>query len=77
MSSVSDVRSASAPALNAPQAKQAPKRVADDAAQERVQAQARAEQAAQARAQLDRVQAERRTQSEPPKEKGRYVDRHA
>jgi hypothetical protein len=49
----------------------------DEATQERIQAQARAEQASQARAQLDRVQAERRTQSEPPKEKGRYVDRHA
>lgn len=76
MSAVSDVRSAPA-ALSAPSAKQAPKRVADDAAQERIQAQARADQVAQARAQLDRVQSERRTPSEPPKDKGRYVDRHA
>jgi hypothetical protein len=76
MSAVSDVRSAAA-ALAAPSPKQAPKRAVDEATQERIQAQARAEQASQARAQLDRVQAERRTQSEPPKEKGRYVDRHA
>jgi len=76
MSAVSDVRSAPA-ALNAPQAKQAPKRVADDATQERLQAQSRADQAAQARAQLDRLQSERHTQSGPPKEKGRYVDRQA
>jgi hypothetical protein len=32
---------------------------------------------AQARAQLDRVQAQNRAESGPPKEKGRYVDRHA
>lgn len=76
MSAVSDVRSAPA-VLHAPQAKQVPRRVADDAAQERAQARARAEQVAQARAQLDRVQGERRMQSEPPKDKGRYVDRHA
>jgi hypothetical protein len=51
--------------------------VADDATLERSQAQARAAQVAQARDQLDRVQSERRTTSNPPKEKGRYVDRQA
>ena len=76
MSSVSDLRSAS-PALASPANRQTPRRMADDAAQERIQAQARAEQVAQARAQLERVQAERRVSSHPPKEKGRYVDRRA
>jgi hypothetical protein len=73
MSAISDVRSAPA----APVPKQAMRRVADEAAQERAQTQARAEQAAQARAQLDRVQAQHRAESGPPKEKGRYVDRQA
>jgi hypothetical protein len=73
MSAISDVRSAPA----APVPKQAMRRVADEAAQDRTQAQARADQVAQARAQLDRVQAQNRTESGPPKEKGRYVDRHA
>ena len=73
MSAISDVRSAPA----APAPKQVTRRVADDAAQDRAQAQARADQVAQARAQLDRVQAQNRTESGPPKEKGRYVDRHA
>ncbi len=65
MSAISDVRSAPA----APAPKQVTRRVADEAAQDRAQA--------QARAQLDRVQAQNRTESGPPKEKGRYVDRHA
>ena len=65
MSAISDVRSAPA----APAPKQVTRRVADEAAQDRA--------LAQARAQLDRVQAQNRTESGPPKEKGRYVDRHA
>jgi hypothetical protein len=73
MNAISNVRSAPA----APAAKPVPKRVADDATSERTQAHARAAQVSQARDQLDRVQAERRTTSNPPKEKGRYVDRHA
>jgi hypothetical protein len=73
MNAITNLRSAPA----ATQAKQAPKRVADGAALERTQAQARAAQIAQARDQVDRVQSERRTTSNPPKEKGRYVDRQA
>jgi len=73
MNAITNLRSA--PAV--PVAKQGPKRVADDATLERSQAQARAAQVAQARDQLDRVQSERRTTSNPPKEKGRYVDRQA
>ena len=73
MNAISNVRSAPA----APADKPMPKRVADDATLERTQAQARAAQVSQARDQVDRVQAERRTTSNPPKEKGRYVDRHA
>jgi len=73
MNAITDVRSAP----TVPAAKQVPKRVADDASLERTQAQSRAAQVAQARAQLDRVQSERRETSNPPKEKGRYVDRQA
>jgi hypothetical protein len=73
MNAITNLRSAPA----ATQAKQVPKRVADGAALERTQAQARAAQVAQARDQVDRVQSERRTTSNPPKEKGRYVDRQA
>ena len=73
MNAITNLRSAPA----ATQAKQVPKRAADGAALERTQAQARAAQVAQARDQVDRVQSERRTTSNPPKEKGRYVDRQA
>ena len=73
MNAITNLRSA--PAV--PAAKKVPKRVADDATLERSQAQARAAQVAQARDQLDRVQSERRQTSNPPKEKGRYVDRQA
>jgi len=73
MNAITNLRST--PAV--PAAKQVPKRVADDATLERSQAQARAAQVAQARDQLDRVQSERRQTSNPPKEKGRYVDRQA
>ncbi len=73
MNSITNVRSAPA----APAAKPVSKRVADDATLERTQAQARAAQVAQARDQVDRLQAERRATSSPPKEKGRYVDRQA
>ena len=73
MNAITNLRSAPAE----PQAKPVPKRVADGAALERAQAQSRAAQVSQARDQLDRVQSERRETSNPPKEKGRYVDRQA
>ena len=73
MNAITNVRSAPVE----PEAKPMPKRVTDSAALERVQAQARAAQVAQARDQLDRVQSERRETFSPPKEKGRYVDSQA